>query len=201
MLRLNPMLFSLQKLVADLSLVERNHHILEYERAENDIEHSFTVALLCWFIHDYYHVPLDLNKILKYAIVHDFAERYAGDTNTFANAEARRKKVELERAATARLSEEFKDFRDLVKFMQGYEDKTEEEALFVWTVDKMQSLILADMDGWRPYKKINISFASFSKKHHEQLAACSPYCKEIFEALLEYCKTTYYDRPRQQVVS
>jgi len=189
------MLFSLQKLVADMSLIDRNHHILGSERAENDIEHSFTVALLCWYIHDHLSLALDLTKIFKYALVHDFAERYAGDTNTFASKEDRAKKVELEAAAIVRLSEEFGEFSDLPQTLQSYDSKSDEEALFVWTVDKMQAMILGDLDNWRPYKKISITYDSFSKKHHEHLDAGSPHCREIFEALLEYCKTTYYDRP------
>lgn len=188
--------FSLQQLVVDLAFVERNHHLIGSERQENDIEHSFMVALLCWFIYDRYDIKLDLSKVLRYALTHDFAERYAGDVNTFASDSDRQKKVELERAALARLSQEFSDFKDLATCMQKYEEKADEEALFVWTVDKMQALVLADMDGWRPYQKINVSYERFVQKHSEQLATCSPYCKEIFTSLLEYCKTTYYDKPK-----
>ena len=192
----NNLFFSLQQLVVDLALINRNHHLVGNERSENDIEHSFAVALLCWFIHDNYNIDLDLNKIFKYAIVHDFAEKYAGDINTFASKEDRQKKVELEKNAVKLLNKEFKDFRGLVKALNNYELKADEEAIFVWTVDKIQALILGDMDGWRPYKKINISYEMFTKKHHEQLAICSSYCREIFETVLAYCETTFYDRPK-----
>lgn len=188
-------MFVLQQLVSDLSKVERNHHILNSERAENDIEHSFAVALLCWYISDQLKLNLDMSKVLKYALVHDFAEVYAGDVNTFASKKDRELKVKLEAEATKKLSSELSDFRDFVRVLQDYELKKDEESLFVWTVDKMQALILADLDKWRPYKEIDIKYDSFTKKHHEQLSACSSHCKEIFEALLEYCKTTYYDRP------
>lgn len=188
--------FSLQQLVVDLALINRNHHLVGNDRNENDIEHSFAVALLCWFIHDNYNINLDLNKIFKYAIVHDFAERYAGDINTFASKEDRQKKIILEKDSLARINSEFKDFKDLVLTLNNYDLKADDEALFVWTVDKMQALILADMDQWRPYQKINISYETFTKKHHEQLAVCSSYCKEIFKVLLEYCETTFYDRPK-----
>jgi putative hydrolase of HD superfamily len=190
------MLFSLQRLVSDLSLIDRNHHVLGSERQENDIEHSFTVALLCWYIHGHYDIALDLNKLFKYAFVHDFAERYAGDTNTFASKADRQKKVELEAASVARLTKEFAEFDDMVQALRAYEAKADEEALFVWTVDKMQALILGDLDDWRPYKNINLDFDTFSKKHHELLSSCSSHCREIYDTLLEYCKTTYYDRPQ-----
>jgi 5'-deoxynucleotidase YfbR-like HD superfamily hydrolase len=189
------MLFSLQRLVSDMSLIERNHRIIGTDQAENDVEHSFAVALICWYVFDEIKADLDLGKIFKYALVHDFVERYAGDVNTFASKEARQKKIESEAASLEKLTDEFDDFPEMVNAMKNYEKKADEEALFVWTVDKMQAIILGDLDGWRPYKEININYETFVDKYTEQLSKSSPYCKEIFAAILEYCKTTYYDRP------
>lgn len=192
-----PMMFALQELVSDLSLIARNHHVLRSDRSETDIDHSFSVVLLCWYVHSNHDIPLDLNKIFKYAIVHDFAERYAGDINTYASEADLKSKIAREEAAVEKLSMEFVEFGDMVESLKRYQAKADEEALFVWTVDKMQAIILAELDDWRPYKKIKINYDTFVKKHHEQLSRCSPYCKQIFEALLEYCKATHYDRPQK----
>jgi putative hydrolase of HD superfamily len=189
-------MFELQRLVADMAMIERNHYALGSERRENDVEHSFTVALLGWYICSRHQLKLDQGKILKYALAHDFAERYAGDTNTFASDEDRAAKAGREKAALGQLSHEFSDFDDLVMSLRAYEAKSDPEALFVWTVDKMQALILGDLDGWRPYREIEIDYETFARKHGELLDRASPYCKEIYAELLEYCKATYYDRPR-----
>jgi len=194
--RPQPLLFSLQNLVVSLAFVNRNHLLIGSNRAENDIEHSFAVAMLCWYIHDTHKLNLNLEKILKYALAHDFVEVYAGDVNTFASPEARKKKVEIEKVAAARLSKEYEEFADLISTLDGYEAKSDEEALFVWTVDKMQALILGDLDDWRPYKQLAISYARFIEKYDELQAVSSPYCKEIFASLMTYCQTTYYDRPQ-----
>ncbi len=138
MIKPNPIIFSLQQMVIDLALIDRKHFLAKTERRENDIEHSFSVTLLCWFILNKYEIKLDISKILKYALVHDFVERYAGDVNIFANQKDRQKKVELEKESLAKLNLEFKDFTDLTITMSNYESKKDEEALFVWTVDKMQ---------------------------------------------------------------
>ena len=195
MSRPDPLLFSLQQMTIDLSLIERNHHLAKTNQKENDIEHSLTVALLCWYIHDRHQLELDISKILKYAITHDFVERYAGDVNTFASQKEREQKVVNEQVSLERLSAEYKDFPDMVSSMQEYESKKDEESNFVWTVDKMQGMIMGDMDGWRPYASINVTYGQFVGKHGEHLKKSSKYCKEIFESLLEYCKTTYYDQP------
>lgn len=155
--------------------------------------------MLCWLICDKYKLKLDIAKVLKYALAHDFVERYAGDVNSFATKKERSEKVKREKAALQRFDKEFKDFNDLVATMNGYEAKTDNEALFVWTVDKMQAYIMGDLDDWRPYKKLGISYESFIEKHAEQLAVCSPRCKEIFTELLDYCKTTFYDSPPKSV--
>lgn len=194
-----PLLPSLQQLVSHLALIDRNHYLADTDRRENDIEHSFSVALLCWFIHASYNIPLDIAKILKYALAHDFVERYAGDTNTFASSSERMLKLQREKESLTKLSEEFKGFPDMVQSMQTYENKGDKEVLFVWTVDKMQALILGDLDSWRPYKEIGVSYDAFIEKTSEQLASCSPYTKEIFQGLIAYSKTTYYDQPKHQL--
>lgn len=192
----DPLLFSLQQMTIDLSLIKRNHHLAGTDERENDTEHSFTVVLLCWYIYARHRLPLDISKIFKYAITHDFAERYAGDTNTFASQNEREMKVIREQAALKRLSAEYSGFPDMVAAMEEYELRRDEESLFVWTVDKMQGMIMGDMDKWRPYASLNITYDEFVRKHTEHLEKSSKYCKEIFEGLLEYCKTTYYDQPK-----
>lgn len=193
--RPHPLLFSLQQMIVDLSLIDRNHYLAGTKRRENDIEHSMTVAVLAWFVHDTYSIDLDIAKILKYALTHDFVERYAGDTNTFATSDERALKVEREKLSLDRLSDEFHQFPDMVSTMQGYELRNDEEALFVWTIDKMQALIMGDLDGWRPYQELGITYEEFCAKYSELLDKTSKYTKEIYEGLIEYCKTTYWDKP------
>lgn len=178
----------------DLSLIDRKHYLAGTNRRENDIEHSTTVAVLCWYIHDKYDLKLDVAKILKYAISHDFVERYAGDINTFASVAERKEKLKLEIKALEKLSKEFNEFPDMITLMQDYETKNDDEALFVWTVDKMQQLIMGYLDSWRAYSEGGITLSQFTKKYAELSRKSSPYCRSIFEGLIEYSKSTYYDQ-------
>lgn len=192
----HPALFKLQHLVSDLSKVDRRHYKLNTDTRESDVEHSFSVAMLCWFILTNNRIDLDLSLVLQYALAHDFVERYAGDTNTFASPKQRQAKIQKEKVALQRFGEEFGDFPSLVDVMQRYETKEDSESLFVWTVDKMQPLILSDMDGnWRPYNELGINYETFSEKYADLLTQASPYCKEIFDSLIQYCQSTYYSRP------
>lgn len=198
MSKLDPVLPALQNLVVAFSQIDRNHYLAGTDRRENDSEHTLTVAVLCWYIHDKHRLPLDIGKILKYAIAHDFVEVYAGDINAFASKQERQKKIVLEKQALERLSEEFSAFPDLVSTMEGYETKIDEESLFVWTVDKIQALILGDLDKWRPYEELKIDYAAFCQKYESTIAQASPHARQIFDDVFAYYKTTYYDQPSNE---
>lgn len=191
MTRPYPLLFDLQQMTVDLSLIDRKHYVPKTTRHENDLEHSFTVTLLCWYVYELRKPALDITKILKYAMAHDFVERYAGDVPSFASTEARETKIIREQEALARLSDEFSEFPDLVQTMQTYETKVDEESLFVWTVDKMQQLIMGDLENWGSYIEGGITYERFAEKYTETAKKGSVYCQDIFESLVDYCKTTY----------
>jgi 5'-deoxynucleotidase YfbR-like HD superfamily hydrolase len=186
----------IEQLVLDILTIERNHRIPGTDRRENVVEHSFSVAMLCWKIFDVTHPPLDIVKIFKYALVHDFSERgYKFDVNTYATKEERATKKDKEALELKKITSEFEDFKDFTLVLNNYEKSTDAEALFVWSVDKMQSIILGEIDGWRPYSAYGVTYDQFCKKGEEFLDTCSPYVKDIFTKVLEQAKKTYYDQP------
>ncbi len=185
-----------QNLVLDMLQVTRNHQIPGSEEHENVVTHSSGVAILAWQLHEMLGLDLDVSKILKYGLVHDFPERgQARDTNTFATTAERIAKAERERREVAKLTAEFVHFEDLTSTIADYETKDDEESKFVWTVDKMQAIVLGRMDDWRPYKRLGITYDEFCAKKAELLARSSPYLYDIFAEIIEVGKQTYYDRP------
>ena len=184
-----------QRLVTDIQKVERNHSIPGTERHENVAEHSFSVAILCWRIFEAVKPPLDFPKIFKYALVHDFSERgLKADTNTYAGKEERAKKKEREAEELKKINGEFGDFGDFIKTLNGYEE-LDEEALFVWSVDKIQAIILGEMDNWRPYRSYGVTYGQFCEKIQEFISGSSPYVRDIFREVFESARETYYDNP------
>ncbi len=191
MTRPYPLLFELQQLSVDLSLINRKHYLPHTKRNENDLEHSFTIALLSWYLYENLKPNLDISLVLKYAMAHDFVERYAGDVPSFASKQAREEKVVKEQEALVQMSNELAEFPNLVDTMQHYEEKQDDESIFVWTVDKIQQLILGDLDDWACYVEDEISYKRFVEKYTEISEKGSQYCREIFDSIIEYCKTTY----------
>jgi putative hydrolase of HD superfamily len=76
-LELDPIL-QFEELLHKFALVERVAHIKGRTTRENDVEHSYIITMLAWFVIDTFKLSLDTNKVLRYALVHDLVEVYAG---------------------------------------------------------------------------------------------------------------------------
>lgn len=99
-------------------------------------EHTFELALLCWYIAQAEGLALDYEKILKYALAHDLIEAYAGDTPAYDTA-GQADKAAREHAALVRITAEFPEFPELITIITDYEAKADEEARFVYATDKL----------------------------------------------------------------
>lgn len=115
---------------------------------ENDAEHSYQLALFCWYICLADNLLLDTNKIIKYALVHDFVEVYAGDVDAHTNdLELLKNKPAKEEKAREQLIKEHPEFTEFHSAIIEYESKSTEEARFVYAADKMISEINVYLEG------------------------------------------------------
>lgn len=57
--------------------------IRDIKNPESIAEHTFRVAIMGWILADQKHGKLNLEKIIKMALVHDLCEVYAGDTTPY----------------------------------------------------------------------------------------------------------------------
>jgi len=152
-------LAELQQLIADFAKVKRLVPLVDASDAENDVEHSYGLAMTCWFLHDKIAPELDLGKILRYALAHDLVEIHAGDTYPF-DAAAVATKEKRERDAMRQLEKDWHDFPMIVEFAEGYADKINEEAKFVYAVDKLLPVIMIELGGGKKlWEKKGLSLA------------------------------------------
>jgi 5'-deoxynucleotidase YfbR-like HD superfamily hydrolase len=115
--------------------------------------------------------------------------------NAFANADARAAKIEAEAEAIERIGDEFPTFPGMIDAMRAYEAGDDEEVWFVKTVDKMQSLLMDSFDNWRAHSSIGVAYDEFSEFLAGKLALTPPYMQEMFGAVIEYSKETYWHQP------
>lgn len=184
-------LADLQQLIADFASIDRMLNLANKDRPENDADHSFGLALTAWFLADKIAPNLDQQKILKYALAHDLVELYAGDTFSFGTEEDLATKHEREQAALKRLAREWPDFPELIKYIKDYEDRADEEAKFVYALDKILPIILVNLGEkhayWRKHKVTRERFIEAKKK-----ILASKYIAPYFEAILNWMEEGDY---------
>ncbi len=110
-------------------------------RNENDAEHSWSVALMACLLAEHIDSSLDIGKVCQFAVVHDLAEIYAGDTNVFGPEDEHQTKQEREERALRELQNDFAHFPWLVTTLTAYEQQNTAEAKFVRSIDKLVPLL------------------------------------------------------------
>lgn len=180
-------LAELQQLVADFAKIKRAVPLADANEAENDVEHSYSLAMTCWYLHDKIAPELDLSKILRYALAHDIVEIHAGDTYPWDKA-AVATKYEREKAAMRQLEEDWHDFPMIIEFTEGYADKVDEEAKFAYAVDKILPIIMIELADapviWKK-KKLTLEMEKENKVTILKSDIVAPYYEKIIAWLDE----------------
>ncbi len=146
-------LIQFSDLLNKFRLVKRAILVNGEDREENDMEHSFALAMTAWYIVTLKKLPLDLSKVITYALAHDLVEVYAGDTYIYStNKDLLESKTRREREAAERLKKEFPEFSDLHDAIHHYELREDAESKFVYALDKIQPLINIYLDNGRNWK-------------------------------------------------
>lgn len=190
-------LAQVQRLVIDITNVNRNHRIPGTERNETVIEHSFASAIMAWWAYEQLGLrELDMGKVLKYILVHDFAERgLSQDYNAYRHASDHRAKEEYETAQLEALRVEFLEFEDFTKTLSDYQERADDEAWFAETIEKMQAIVLDQIDGWRAHIAIGANYDDYVAHHERILERCYPPARVLLAQVVEFGRQTYYDQP------
>ncbi len=173
----------LQQLIAQFGGIERAPHLPGHPRKENDNDHSFGLALTCWYLQPLIAPELDLLRILKYALSHDIVELYAGDTFAFDTAGMSNKR-DRELGALGKLEQEWGDFKELSQYAGRYMERIDEEARFVKAVDKLLPPIMIELSGEQEWKRLGITLAA--EKENKTSLRVSKYISPYYELLLEW---------------
>lgn len=172
------------RLLHDFQKVERVIFVPESERNENDVEHSYLLAMLAWHIAEIVAPHLSRETVLKYALVHDLVEVYAGDTYFYdTRSDVFRDKAARKHAAMKRIVEEKRLSEDMCASLVAYEARTDSEAQFVYALDKFIPILSIYLDGGRTWKAHNITFENLHRLKREKIA-CSPEILKLFDELV-----------------
>lgn len=156
-------------------------------RHENDSEHSYSLALIGIALGE--QLGMDPAKIAYYATVHDLPELYAGDTSVWDD-KGRETKAEREAAATEKIGIVFGPTPILKIAIEAYEAQEDEEARFVYALDKLLAVIMiVENDGY-VWKSEGITFQMHREKAADMMQKVSvhPAVATWYQELLDHIK-------------
>lgn len=180
----------LQELLLNFQRVDRAIYLLDQDgefrgRKENDSEHSYSLAMLAMYLQPRIAPDLDTDKCMRYALVHDFAEVYAGDVSQWANIEERQAKVEKEEAAVEHGKEKWPDFPELWGTIEQYERQEDPESKFIKALDKLQAVLMLTVNQgifWKAEGKTQAMHKALYHKVRPTVAE-SPEVLELYDQL------------------
>lgn len=162
-------ILDLQKMLVTFAGIERKVAMPpKAEIPETDVEHSYSIAMLCWFLAPQF-PQLDASKLLSLCLAHDFVEVYCGDTFSFDN-KAVSDQQEREREAFGALKKDWYDFPALIDSIAEYEERKTAEAKFVVAVDRLHPILMDYLTEGRTWHKLGITFEKLMAVKNKELA-------------------------------
>lgn len=128
-------------------------------RCESVADHSFGVAMLVMFLADHYATELDMAKLLRLSLLHDFGEIDAGDV-TPADGVSSAQKMQREQASILRVLRRLPDRERYIALWQEYEAGASPEARFVRQVEKLEMALQASVYEHQRLAELGAFFAS-----------------------------------------
>lgn len=178
-------LLSFAKIINELQTVERVIRIKGGGRWENDVEHSYSLAMLAWYILDTERLPLDRDRVFRYALAHDLVEVYAGDTYLYSEDKAfLDSKPERERLAAERLREEFPEIPEMHAAISGYVTKEDAESRFVYALDKIEPILKIYLAGGETWQEKGVTLSMLYESKRDKVAL-SPEIQPYFDELMQ----------------
>jgi putative hydrolase of HD superfamily len=176
-------LIDLQKLLLQFQAIDRVLYIPgRGHRHENDIEHSYNLAMAAWFLAEYF-PELNKDQVIRLSLVHDLVEVHAGDTFIFHNPTGMATKAAREAAALKQLSKDWADFPDMLRALHRYEERQSPEARFVYALDKVMPAIMNYLQGGEVWRQRHVSLQDL-RDMKDSKVALSPEIQPYYHELL-----------------
>ncbi len=176
------------ELTHQFQAVERRVLVKGTDRYENDVEHCYQLAMLAWYIVDSEKLSLNKDLVMKYGMIHDLVEAYAGDTYIYEkDLSILNSKVEREAQAAQRLREEFPEFGELHQIIDDYEHRVDEESKFIYALDKIIPMLNIYLDGGETWQREEVSLQDLIDYKTDKVAT-SLQVQKYFEHLIGILK-------------
>lgn len=170
--------------VDEMKNILRRNLVVDGSRRENDAEHSWHLALMAMLLEEYSAEKVNIEKVLKIALVHDLVEVYAGDTFAY-DEKGYEDKEAREIAAADKLfgslnGEQGAQFRAL---WDEFEAGETPEAKYANAIDRIQPLILNYLTNGHTWKQGNVHAPQIYKRM-DIIRTAAPELWQVVEGII-----------------
>lgn len=171
-----------------LKSIRRRSLLINEDRAENDAEHSWHLALAAIILSEYSSKKIDLLKVMKMVIIHDIVEIDAGDTYCYDKEGLKTQEKREMEAAQKLFGMLPKDQKtELFTLWREFEDKQTPEAKFAASLDRLQPILLNYSKGGIAWKKRKIK----RQQVEERQNVTQEGSQDIYNYIMEVIEAAY----------
>ena len=175
-------LISFCRLILQFRSVERRVQLPSSSQNENDVEHSYMLAMTAWYIASTHtELKLNVDLVIKYALAHDMVEVYAGDTYIYDEQKVANKVMREHRAFEA-LKQNYPDFHEIHELIEAYERQSDPESRFVYALDKVIPMIVIFIGGGKSWHRDGITLEMLDDHKNDKVKA-SAVIADLYEQL------------------
>ncbi len=177
-----------EKVIEFLKITEKlkcntRHSWTSTGRRESVAEHSFQLMVLAWSVKDEF-PDIDMEKVMKMCLFHDFGEAITGDIPSFEKTE---KDENIEEEAVFKaleiLPEEQR--KELVTLFEEMNDLNTKEAKLYKALDKMEAVIQhneASLETWLPLEyELQFTYGEKETQEFSYTRELKAYVKKMTE--------------------
>ncbi|MEZ9369352.1 HD domain-containing protein [Shewanella sp. 10N.286.52.B9] len=142
--------------IEKLKSVTPNTKPVGLERYENSAEHSWHVCISALMLKEFANEPVDINRVIKMLLLHDFGEIDAGDTIVYASSNTH---SIAEQQGVERLFKTLPEYLadEYLQLWLEFEAGKTADAIFAKAIDRVPPLLHNIHGGGHSWKKHNIS--------------------------------------------
>ncbi len=174
--------------IAEKLKSELRHSWLSCHRQESVAEHSWRMCLMVILFAPYLSQPVDMEKCLKMAVLHDLAEAETGDIPVFdtQDPKVKKRKQVLELASMKKICAILPHplGEEMFSIWIEYEEKKSFEACFVNALDKIEvhlQHVEAPLSTWIEAERDMLFQDKWMKDH----CKCDPVLLELAEKIIQ----------------
>lgn len=169
------------KEIDKLKYILRRTKLFNSDRHENDVEHSWHLAMMTLILAEHSDQPVDILKVLKMVLIHDIVEIDAGDTFIYDTIK-KHTNTDEELLAAKRIFGLLpeKQAKEFIAIWEEFEEGITNEARFAKTMDRLEPLLQNASNNGGTWTEFNVPY--------EKVYAKKKAIKEGSAAIWEYAE-------------